>query len=136
MLLGTAEESLFSPKISWIPNPVHLGGCVALFFDCWCRLLPPLAPREDVLDIFNVSDSTAPCLPVMVSSIVFPIFSGSQVGPQCTIHYVSLQTLENGSFIKQVHPNKSQSPAANQLLGIFRDSCASSITRLWKWFIR
>ena len=66
-LLGAADGSLLSPSISWMPKPVHLGGgWVAPLFGWWLLSLP-FAPREVFSDRFKLSDSTAPCFPVMVS---------------------------------------------------------------------
>lgn len=57
----------------------------------------------------------------MMSSMLLERFisyySVLQEGPQCMILCVTHSPLENGPFIQQVHPNKRQDPAANQLQG-------------------
>lgn len=92
---------------------------MALFFGWWL-LEPPFALREVFSDGFKGSDSTAPCLPVMMlvvkglSTVLF-----HRVSEGSPVHDPLYKTRKNCPFIQQVHPNKRQGPAANQLQGFW-----------------
>lgn len=62
-LRGAEDASLFNPKISWMPKPVHLGACDVMLFDK-CGLLFP--PFSTIFGLFKLSNNTAPSFPVMV----------------------------------------------------------------------
>lgn len=74
-LRGAEDASLFKPKISWMPKPVHLGACDVMLFDNCGLLFPPFSTN---FGLFKLSDSTAPSFPVMVPLRIVPRFPCAQ----------------------------------------------------------
>lgn len=132
-LRGADDASLFNPRISWMPKPVHLGACDVMLL---CGLLFP--PFSTNFGLFKLSDNTAPSFPVMVPLRIVPHFPCAQEStsantldpPQKFSFYPkgpSLQGPEVGS----------QSPASKMLTispSLPLSLCVLSVCRNIFWF--
>lgn len=88
-LRGAEDASLFNPKISWMPKPVHLGACDVMLFDKCGLLFPPFSAN---LGLFKLSDNTAPSFPVMVPLRIVPV-SLVHRNPPVQIHAIPPEIL-------------------------------------------